>query len=46
MKPNKFNKIVKEYKDNLQRLIYLHCENKIYLTRKQLDKVIKLRGVR
>lgn len=46
MKPNKFNKLIKEHKDNLQKVIYMHCENKIYLTNKQLDKVIKLRGVR
>lgn len=46
MKPNKFNKLIKENKDNLQKIIYMYCNNKIYLTNKQLDKVIKLRGVR
>lgn len=46
MKPNKFNKLIKENKDNLQKVIYMYCNNKIYLTDKQLDKVIKLRGVR
>lgn len=46
MKANKFNKLVKENKDNLQRIIYMHTNLKIYLTNKQLDKVIKLRGVR
>lgn len=46
MKANKFNKLIKEYKNNLQKVIYMHCENKIYLTNKQLDKVIKLRGIR
>lgn len=46
MKPNKFNKLIKENKDNLQKVIYMYCNNKIYLTNKQLDKVIKLRGVR
>lgn len=46
MKSNKFNKLIKENKDNLQKIIYMHCNNKIYLTNKQLDKVIKLRGIR
>lgn len=46
MKPNKFNKLIKENKDNLQKVIYMHCNYEIFLTNKQLDKVIKLRGVR
>ena len=46
MRTNKFNKLIKENKDNLQKVIYMYCNNKIYLTNKQLDKVIKLRGVR
>ena len=46
MKPNKFNKLLKENKNNLQKVIYMYCTNKIYLTNKQLDKVIKLRGKR
>ena len=46
MKPNKFNKLIKENKNNLQKVIYMYCYNKIFLTNKQLDKVIKLRGVR
>lgn len=44
MKANKFNKLIKENKDNLQKVIYMHTQLKIYLTNKQLDKVIKLRG--
>ena len=44
MKVKEFNRLLKEHKDNLQRIIYLHCENKIYLTNCQLDKVIRLRG--
>lgn len=44
MKKNLFNKLVKENKNNLQKVIYMYCTNKIYLTNKQLDKVIKLRG--
>lgn len=44
MKANKFNKLMKEHKDNLQKIIYLHCENKIFLTKKQLDEVIRKRG--
>ena len=46
MKPNKFNKLIKENKNNLQKVIYMHCNYKIFLTNKQLDKVIKLRGVK
>lgn len=46
MKPNKFNKLIKENKDNLQKVIYMHTQLKIFLTNKQLDKVIKLRGAR
>ena len=46
MKPNKFNKLIKENKNNLQKVIYMHCNYKIFLTNKQLDKVIKLRGNR
>lgn len=46
MKANKFNKLIKEHKNNLQKIIYMHCENKIFLTKKQLDEVIKLRGVK
>ena len=46
MKPNKFNKLIKENKDNLQKVIYMHTQLQIYLTNKQLDKVIKLRGER
>ena len=44
MKPNKFNKLMKENKDNLQRIIYMHTQCKIFLTKKQLDEVIKKRG--
>ena len=44
MKPNKFNKLMKENKDNLQRIIYMYTQNKIFLTKKQLDQVIKKRG--
>lgn len=46
MKPNKFNKLIKEHKDNLQKVIYMHCENKIFLTKKQIDEVIRLRGAK
>lgn len=44
MKPNKFNKLMKENKDNLQRIIYMYTQNKIFLTKKQLDQVIQKRG--
>lgn len=46
MKANKFNKLIKEHKDNLQKVIYMYCENKIFLTKKQIDEVIKIRGVK
>lgn len=44
MKANKFNKLMKENKDNLQRIIYMHTQYKIFLTKKQLDEVIRKRG--
>lgn len=46
MNSNKFNKLLKEYKNNLQKIIYMYCNNKIYLTNKQLNYVIEKRGKR
>ena len=46
MKSKEFNKLLKEHKDNLQELIRLHCESKIYLTQQQIQRVINLRGER
>lgn len=46
MTPNKFNKLIKENKNNLQKVLYMHCNLEIYLTNKQIDKVINLRGKR
>jgi hypothetical protein len=46
MKTKDFKKLVREHKDNLQKLISMHCMDKIYLTDKQLDEVLKLRGDR
>ena len=46
MKTTQLKKLIKKYKNNLQRIIYLHCENRIFLTNNQLDKVLKLRGER
>ena len=46
MKPIELNKLIKENKDNLQKIIYIYIMNKIYLTNSQLDYVIKLRGER
>jgi len=44
MKTKDFKKLVREHKYNLQTLIMMHCMDKIYLTDKQLDEVLKLRG--
>lgn len=46
MNSNKFNKLLKEYKNNLQKIIYMYCNNKIYLTNKQLNYVFEKRGKR
>ena len=46
MKAKQYKSLLKVYKDDLQHLIYLYTIGKIYLTNKQLDQVIKLRGER
>lgn len=46
MKTSEFKKLVRKYKDNLQTIIMMYCMDKIYLTDKQLDEVLKLRGDR
>lgn len=42
MKTVEFNKLIKKY--NPQYIIYLHTTWRIYLTNKQLDKVIELKN--
>lgn len=44
MQKQKFNEALQIYKKDLQKLIYLHIHNKIYLDNQQLNKVLKLRG--
>lgn len=46
MKTNEFKKLVREHKNDLQTIIMMYCMDKIYLTDKQLDEVLKLRGDR
>lgn len=46
MKTSEFKKLVRKYKDDLQTIIMMYCMDKIYLTDKQLDEVLKLRGDR
>lgn len=43
MRKNKFNKLVKENKENLQKVIYQFINGDIFLNKKQLDEVIKKR---
>ena len=44
MQKQKFKEALQIYKKDLQKLIYLHIHNKIYLDNQQLNKVLKLRG--
>lgn len=46
MKTSEFKKLVREHKSDLQTIIMMYCMDKIYLTDKQLDEVLKLRGDR
>ena len=46
MKTSEFKKLVREHKDNLQTIIMMYCMDKIYLTEKQIEQVLKLRGDR
>lgn len=43
MRKNEFNKLIKDNKDNLQKLIYKHINCDINLTTRQINEVIKLR---
>lgn len=42
MDSKSFKKLLKN--DNPKHIIYMHCDGRIYLTRKQLDKVICLKN--
>ena len=42
MKTKEFNKLLKTEK--AKKIIYMHCFEKIYLTKKQLDIVIELKN--
>lgn len=46
MKTIKINQLIKENKNDLQKLINGYIDGKYYFTQKQLDKIIKLRGER
>lgn len=46
MKANEFKKLVREHKSDLQTIILMYCMDKIYLTEKQIEQVLKLRGDR
>lgn len=46
MKKREFNKIVKEYENNLQMLINKHINGELFFTQKELDLIIKKRGER
>lgn len=43
MKKNDFNKLIKDYKENLKKVIYMHINGNIYLTSRQLNEVLKKR---
>lgn len=43
MKKKELNKLIKENKDNLQKIIYKHINCDINLTSRQINEVIKLR---
>lgn len=46
MTKKELNKLIKENKENLQRIIYKHINGNIYLTSRQLNEVIKKRDKR
>lgn len=46
MRKNEFKNLLKENKENLQRIIYKHINGNIYLTSSQLNEVIKKRDER
>ena len=46
MKKIKFDKLIKENKDNLQILINKHINGELFFTQKELDLIIKKRGER
>lgn len=46
MTKKELNRLIKENKENLQRIIYKHINGNIYLTSSQLNEVIKKRDER
>ena len=44
MKINEFKKLIET--TDLQKIIYMHCFEKITLTDKQLDKILKLKKLK
>lgn len=46
MKKREFNKIVKEYENDLQKLINKYINGELYFTQNELDIIIKKRGER
>lgn len=43
MRKNEFKNLLKDNKENLQKIIYMHINGDIYLTSRQLNEVIKKR---
>ena len=43
MRKKDFNKLIKDYKDNFKKVIYMHINGDIYLTSRQLNEVLKKR---
>lgn len=46
MTKKEFNKLIKDNKDNLQKIIYKHINCDINLTSRQINEVIKKRDER
>lgn len=46
MKKMKFDRLIKENKNNLQMLINKHINGELFFTQRELDKIIKKRGER
>lgn len=43
MKTKEFNKLLKKHKSNPQEIIRMYCNNEIYITSRQFDKVLEAR---
>lgn len=46
MKKREFNKLIKEYDNDLQKLINKYINGDLYFTQNELDIIIKKRGER